>query len=70
MNIGISMVSPFGKIGALNRHQRHQTQYGRVARIIARIVRDRARADHLAVEVFPKPARPVAQDLADAGGRW
>ena len=41
-----------------------------VARIIARIVRDRARADHLAVEVFPKSARPLAQDLAHAGGRW
>jgi RNA polymerase sigma-70 factor (ECF subfamily) len=37
-------------------------QYERVARIIARVIRDRARAEELAVEVFIKWSRkPRAQ---------
>jgi DNA-directed RNA polymerase specialized sigma24 family protein len=44
-----------------------RSQYGRVARIIARVVRDPARAEDLAVEVFLKLWRnPKAQG---EGGR-
>lgn len=39
-----------------------QAQYERITRVIGRIIRDRARAEELAVEVFLKwPAHPQAQ---------
>ena len=45
-----------------------RTHYGRVARIIARAVRDRARSEELAVEVFVKLWRNPKAQRENAGG--
>ncbi len=47
-----------------------RSHYGRVARIIARAVRDRARSEELAVEVFLKLWRmgPTAAPCGNTGG--
>ena len=43
-------------------------EYGRIARIIARVVRDQARAEELAVEVFLKLSRNRAAQRQNSGG--
>jgi RNA polymerase sigma-70 factor, ECF subfamily len=43
-------------------------QYARIARVIARVIRDRARAEELAVEVFLKWSRTPAAQGASAEG--
>ena len=45
-----------------------RTQYGRVARVIARVVRDRARAEEIAVEVFLKLWRSRKYKSGNAQG--
>jgi RNA polymerase sigma-70 factor (ECF subfamily) len=53
--------APIGAVGELKADEAHfdfeaifRAHYGRIARVIARVVRDPARAEELAVEVFVK----------------
>src|SRR5687768_9908014 len=46
-----------------------RSEYARVARVIARVVRDPARAEDLAVDTFGKLCRPPAAQGANPGAR-